>query len=423
MSRLTVDHQKRCLVQQGKPFFYQADTLWMAFSKLELNEWEEILQLRRMQRYTVVQISALPISHDNSKDDDALMPFERDGKGGWDFERINDAYFDKACRMLEMAVRYGLKPCIHLLWVNYLPDTWAAKRSPETVIPLESMLRVAEYITRRFLPYEVLYSVSGDTSFESERICEHYRQAIKVIRREDPKALITLHLQPHAEVPLDLGEMIDFYTFQGGHTKSGNNHDNQYRFAEFYWNRPGNKPVINTEPPYDGHGFGHEYGRHGTFDIRRAMWHSLLSGAQAGITYGAHGLWSMHRAGQGFTSVEFSGHPFDWRTSLRLEGAWEPGFIRDIWERFDLFGLVPMGDLKDYSELIRLAATDEWYALYVPYPTDVRLPFGLSAGQEIVVYDLATKRRLHPEFVAHASAGLLVMPQVNADVLYLIRRK
>lgn len=97
MSRITVDHSKRCLMRGGKPFFYLADTLWMAFSKLTLSEWEEILLLRRMQRFTVLQISALPISHDNSEDADDIKPFSVDSQGRLDFDRINDAYFDKAC--------------------------------------------------------------------------------------------------------------------------------------------------------------------------------------------------------------------------------------------------------------------------------------------------------------------------------------
>jgi hypothetical protein len=234
--------------------------------------------------------------------------------------------------------------------------------------------------------------------------------------------MITLHLQPHAEVPIELGEMIDYYTFQGGHTKSGADYNNQYRFARFYWDRPGNKPVINTEPPYDGHGWGHEYGRHSAFDVRRAMWQSLLSGAQAGITYGAHGLWSMHRAGQEFTSVAFSGHPFDWRTSLYLEGAWEPSFIRHLWEQYDLFGLVPWDDLEGQHESIRLSSSDQWHVLYVPYPTDVRLPFGLEEEHQIILFELKNKRRLYSEFIADANAGVLLMPQVNSDVVYLIRR-
>lgn len=420
MDRLKVNPKNRSLLQGGKPFFYLADTLWMAFSKLEMNEWEEILQLRRQQRFTVVQISALPISHDNSSDEEALMPFLPGKDQAWDFDAINTKYFDKACQMLQMAVDYGLMPCIHLLWANYVPDTWASKHSPETAMPLQSALDYVKYAVSRFSPYQVIYSVSGDTGFETEKVSEYYDKAIKIIRKEDPKALLTLHLNPQAQVPPPLAEQLDFFTFQGGHCVSGDQHNYHYRLAQYYWNRPENKPVINTEPPYDGHGFGFEYGRHGTADIRRAMWQSLLSGAQAGTAYGAHGLWSMHRAGQAFTSVAFSGHPFDWRYSLRLPGAWEPGFMRDLWEQYSLFNLKPMDDLISHSAAIRLAKNDEWYALYVPYPSDVTLPFAIKEGQEIVLYDLTYRRRMQAE--VNLDTNTLLTPQANTDVLYLIKR-
>ncbi len=422
MSRITINPENRCLMKNGQPFFYQADTLWMAFSKLNLSEWEEILRLRRMQRYNVLQISALPISHDDSEDTNALAPFLPDARGHYDFKQINEEYFDKACEMLQMAVDFGFTPCIHLIWSNYVPDTWAAEYSPNTLMPLDEMKDVVAYMVKRFRDYEPLYSVTGDTDFETEKVCEHYRQAIKVIRENDPQALLTMHPRPHSEMPQDLHDSLDFYTFQGGHMRSGEEYKNHYRFAEYFWAKPGNKPVINTEPPYEAHGFGHEYGRFLAFDVRRAMWQSVLSGAQAGISYGAHGLWSMHRVGQTFSSVAFSGHPLDWRAALRLEGAYEPGFIRDLWERYSLFDLKPMSDLPGHSELVRLAENDAWRVIYVPYPTDLNLPFGLSENQEIILFELTNKRRLSAEFKADKEAGVLLMPQVNSDVVYLVRK-
>ena len=421
MDRICVDQVKRCFTQKGKPFFYLADTLWMAFSKLEMNEWEEILLLRRMQRFTVLQISALPISHDNSQDKSALAPFSPDGSGGWDFDTINTAYFDKACDMLGRAVELGFTPCVHLLWANYVPDTWAAARSPDTVMPIESAMHFVEYIVRRFLPYGVIYSLSGDTSFETDRVCQYYRQAAGIVRTVDPEALITLHLQPHADVPDDLCQLLDFYSFQGGHVRSGRDASNQYRFARYYWDKPGLKPVVNSEPPYDGHGYGFEYGRHSAFDVRRAIWQSLLSGAQAGAAYGAHGLWSMHRIGQRFNNTQFSGQPVDWRTALRFEGAWEPSFAREIFERYNLNNLTPMDDLSSQNESIRMAGSENCFVLYAPYACDMQLPFSLDA-YEIDLFDMESKRRLQAETVNSEDGSTLLMPQVNSDMLYVIRR-
>ena len=42
------------------------------------------------------------------------------------------------------------------------------------------------------------------------------------------------------------------------------------------------------------------YGRFHQFEIRRAAWQSILTGAFAGITYGAAGIYSWHTYGKDF---------------------------------------------------------------------------------------------------------------------------
>ncbi len=418
MDRVKIDLSRRCFTRGGEDFFYLADTLWMAFSKLSLPEWEEILRMRRMQRYNVLQISALPISHDNSSDAHALSPF---GPGG--FSELNEAYFDRASKMLEMAVRYGFTPCIHLLWVNYIPDTWAGTMPTGTPLELKDALSAVSYMARRFKPYAPIYSISGDTKFESLRVTDYYDKAIDIVRAIDPEALLTLHLAPHADVPERLCEKIDFYTFQGGHT-AGNELENHYRFGLHYYGKPGAKPVVNTEPPYDGHGHGHADGRHGAESLRCAAWQSLLSGASAGVTYGAHGLWSMHRAGQVFSGMVFSNKPFDWRTALRLPGAWEMANARALFEMHNLFGLAPCDALDEKYESIRMAATSDLatLAIYVPFACDVHLTLSLE-GYDIWLYDLSNMHRLNPEPVTEKDRTTLIMPEVNADLLYIAKKR
>ncbi|MBC8932636.1 DUF4038 domain-containing protein, partial [Escherichia coli] len=63
------------------------------------------------------------------------------------------------------------------------------------------------------------------------------------------------------------------------------------------------KPVINSEPCYELMGYSRQkYGRFSREDVRKAAWQSVLSGAIAGISYGAHGIWSWHEEGSTFGS-------------------------------------------------------------------------------------------------------------------------
>jgi len=135
--RITIDKAKNCLASGGKPFFYLADTAWMAFQKLTLTEFAQYLHFRKTQRFSVIQFSVLPISHDTSTASDDLEPFTLNPDGTRDFFKYNPDYFDKAEAIIRMTFEADLVPCLHLLWANYIPDTWAAERSPSTVMPLK----------------------------------------------------------------------------------------------------------------------------------------------------------------------------------------------------------------------------------------------------------------------------------------------
>ena len=66
-----------------------------------------------------------------------------------------------------------------------------------------------------------------------------------------------------------------------------------------------------------------------------------MSGANAGITYGAHGIRDWHLDQATFPSETFSSHPFRWQTSLRFPGAWSARFSKGAWENYELYRSEP----------------------------------------------------------------------------------
>lgn len=418
MSRVQI--KSNYFTRDGKPFFYQGDTLWMAFSKLTVEEWKEIMAVRRAERFTITQISVLPIAHDNAPAPEDLHPFAL-ADGHYDLDTINDAYFDKAEEMLAETVVQGLVPCLHLLWANYVPDTWASEKSPDTVMTWPQMEKYLRYAVARFEKYQPIYSISGDTKFETERMVDIYEKAIALMRELAPEALLTMHLTPDADPPERL--VLDFYSYQAGHMVQCQ--DNNFLFAQQFLSRKDGKPIVNTEPPYEAHGHGHRYGRFDEFDIRKALWMSLLAGASAGTGYGAHGMWMMYREGQSFNNIPFSGKPFHWRTTLDLPGAWEGGFAQLLYERYDLYGLLPVDCLKSgTAPQIQAAEADNGIILiYVPYSCDVftTLP---SEQYEIDGIEMTHKRYMKPEILESENGeAVICMPQHNSDMLYILRRK
>ena len=94
-------------------------------------------------------------------------------------------------------------------------------------------------------------------------------------------------------------------------------------------------------------------------DVRKAAWQSLLAGGAAGITYGAHGIWSWQTPTATF--AEEIGEAFDrpmiWPEALSFPGADDYGFIKQLFELLNIQELVPCQErLIDADEQIRMAA-------------------------------------------------------------------
>lgn len=418
---LSVSKSGTYFLRDGRPFFYLADTVWAAFSNTTMDEWRAYLAYRRRQGFTALQISVLPILHDASASSLDLHPFETDEQGRWDFGAPSRDYFAQAAEMVSVARDEGFVAALVLLWCNYVPDTWGAQRTPDVVMPSEAVVPYVEYVVRAFASYDPIYVISGDTDFPSERAMDYYATALRVVKDLSPQALTTLHLAPQTDLPDEFvrSPHLDFYMYQSGHHIEELNR--AYTLAQRFAGKSVRRPVVNGEPCYEGHGHGHRYGRFSAFDVRKAIWQSLLSGAGAGVTYGAHGVWSWHTQGSAFTSESFSMRPFDWHEALRLEGAWDASFARAIVERYDLIGLEALPNAQDVSPEIRVAASADrsHIVAYIPYPTEVTLDVNGADEHTWTVIDMATRR--WGDIPLSRSTGRLVVPmhEANSDILVI----
>ena len=418
MSRLAISATQDYLLRDGKPFFYLADTAWMAFSNFPLAHWPRYLAYRKRQGFTALQISILPVTHDTSMSPDNLDPFLSDADGKWNPTAYNEAYFDKAEKMVAMAVEQGFVPVLGVLWANYVPGTGFSRRTPiPTAMPLDAAVAYATYAAGRFKKYDPAFFISGDTSFDSPEEEKYYLAASQAVRAVCPDALQTMHLSPRADLSQPLCESIDFYMYQSGHGTQSQ--DRPYLLAEKFTAYPIKRPVVNSEPPYEGHGRVGEKSRFNAFDVRKATWQSLLSGAKMGVTYGAHGIWMFHRRGMNFLNAANSFEPFDWDQALLLDGAWDVGYAKWLFETYNFFELEPANIVLNNDKEIRAATTKDGskVALYSPYSFDVELAIDLS-GYRCVQIDLGTRRVLTPEVVG-GTPSRIRMHSMNGDSLFV----
>jgi hypothetical protein len=377
---MTIAVEKQYFTREGKPFFYLADTVWNVFANAPIEEWKEYLAYRKWQQFNVLQFSMLPILHDNSELNDPVMPFYISPNGEWDFYRIHEGYFDKAEEMIRLACEAGFIPNLTLLWCSFVPGTWLRNPDPSIIMPLEAVAPYVQYVAKRFAKYDPIYMISGDTDF-SEEANVYYSHAALALKEVSPNSTTTLHTRTSEQWPDRFIQMkeLDFYVYQSGHLLQ----DIQlpFKLAERYAKEPVERPILNSEPCYEGAGHGMQYGRFDAFSLRRAFWQSVLSGASAGFTYGAHGIWSWHARGAAFNNEVWSKTPLDWRRALELQGAWDVSFAKTIVEQKGLYAAIPAQELLlTLYEDIRVAATPDrnCIAVYVPFTTSVKLQGDLS---------------------------------------------
>lgn len=420
MRKISISKNGDYFESEGKKFFYFADTAWAAIPRATPDEWIEYLDYRRTQGFNAIQLNLLPVMHDMSCSESNIYPFKLQDDGIMDFHSINVSYFDKAFKMMEEACKKEFVPILAPLWCNYVEDSWASQRLPRSVMPIDMVEEYMRYVVKRFESLKPIYIISGDTLFETEKVCRYYHTEMKVLKELSPSALATIHLKPDADLPDEFmnSPLLDFYMYQSGHSIEEQNLS--YDSAEKFYNASVKRPIINGEPCYEGLSFGFKYGRFKAFDVRKAMWQSILGGAKAGITYGAHGVWNWHREGDSYNGSEFAGKPYDWRTAMNFQGAWDAGFLKYIFENYDMFDIEPLQKILNNTKEIRMAATNNLskIVIYSPYNVDIKIEMNL-VDYSFIMIDLEKRNVGLPQIAVGKETSVINMNRFNADTLYI----
>ena len=164
------------------------------------------------------------------------------------------------------------------------------------------LINYVKYVVKRFQKYEPIYFVSGDTDFPTLQAIEYYQIVLDTLKKYDKESLVSFHIKGRLdEIPEQFLKRIDFFSYQSGHNKNYQN--TAFTIPQKLRQKGIKLPIINTEPCYEQISYSHschEFGRFSREDIRKIAWQSILSGANARITYGAHGIWSWHHKGENF---------------------------------------------------------------------------------------------------------------------------
>ena len=108
--------------------------------------------------------------------------------------------------------------------------------------------------------------------------------------------------------------------------------------------------------------------RYSAFDVRKAAWRAVLSGADAGLGYGSFGIWPWKDSSHPEQKLEQNFNvqlvPYDWRTCLTFRGAKDLGFLKSILDEYALSGLNSLNSNEDNA--IRAAESENYVLIYLP---------------------------------------------------------
>jgi hypothetical protein len=369
--RLAVSTDGRHLVDaaSGRPFLYLADTAWELFHRLDREQAERYLTDRAAKGFTVIQAVALAeldglrvpnaYGHRPFVGEDPTRPALAPGGA--------DDYWDHVDWIVDRAAELGLFVGLLPTWGDKWNERWGVGR---VVFDPPQAEEYGRFLGERYAARRVIWILGGDRNPETPEHVQVVRALARGLARGDGGAhLMTYHPQGGGSSAQWFHEddWLDFNMFQSGHAALLTpNHATTLRERE---RRPV-KPVLDGEPCYEDHpvNWKPEEGWFDEWDVRRAAWGSLLSGA-CGHTYGNHNVWQMWQPGREPVSAARTA----WYEALDHPGAFQMGHLRWLLERRPWHELEPApGLLADPNppgadhKLAARAADGSFALVYLP---------------------------------------------------------
>ena len=391
MEKLRISENGRFFVKaDGTPFPWLADTVWTIPQRMKWDDVEYLMQKRKSQGFTVLQIVALDPERDVQMRTPAGDAALEDG----DLDRLNEKYFAYLDWILDKAEEYGFYVLLLPVWGQLVVgDDWAGGVFPKTVTE-ENAYGYGEWIGKRYREKShILWCLGGDRQPVHKGV--DYRNVWRRMAEGLAKGLLDkdlkynekdpaweeLLLTYHACHEAETGECstlsywdgeeeawIRFVMLQSGHGLLPKNYEivaKEYENPHVrpVWDgEPAYEMMITTFPPVD-----ESY--HGAWMVRRRAYWSLLSGS-FGHTYGHASVWcSIGEKERGIMTK------YSWYEALQSEGSGQMKYLREIMEDLRLMTCLPASGIVDgqdgSEEMNRHVAVSEdaegrFFCAYLP---------------------------------------------------------
>jgi hypothetical protein len=320
---LRVSANRRHFVHaNGTPFYWLGDTWWMGLSdRLSWEGFMELTQDRRAKGFTVVQLVAGLVPHEE------VCPIDpgchNEGGAVWDpqFHQINPRFFDCADRRIDYLIQQGLVPAIVGAWSHVLEQMGPTK-----------MKKHWRNLIARYGAYPVFWICGGEVLDPPDHA--GWTDVTRYIRNTDPyHHPVTAH-EVSPDLPAIHDELLtDFHLFQPSH-HGWNSIAVEIAQLNLHYARTAlTKPLIVGEIGYEMLAKSH------LEDFQRAaFWLGMLNGA-AGHTYGANGVFESYSAEKQLHRRRWSFH--SWREGMDLPGSYQIGLGAQLLRQYPWWRFAP----------------------------------------------------------------------------------
>lgn len=399
----------------GTPFFYLADTAWNGALLSTEAEWAGYLGDRKAKGFTAIQFVMTAPWLAALADAEGRMSFHADDALGPRAYAVNEGAFPRMDDRIRAVNEAGLLAVPVLAWAAHKTDTGRS-------LPTRFLTELIEFAVRRYSSRNVLWLLAGDGRYGLWRSWRWKKVARRVFAAAD-HAPVALHPQgltwPYRSFRRE--PWLDVIGYQSSHSDSP---------KTLRWLLAGpparewpsiRKPFLNLEPCYEGIRNWNGTAPFTNREVRRAMYASLLNAPMAGVTYGAHGIWSWQREPGTPMNHAGTGVAPTWRDALDLPGSHDVHRLATLFNSLEWWRLRPAPGLlaaqpapNDWSRFVSCSATDA---------LDLALCYLPSGGAVTLARTPALAEWFDPRTAARlpASSTRAIHAPSNDDWLLLLR--
>ena len=320
----------------GMPFFWLGDTVWTGPAFATLEDWKTYLDDRAAKKFSVIQYNMVCPGRTAPADREGNRAFE-----GNKNVRINPAFYQRLDRFMDAINDAGFAAAPILMWAltEKDPGNFLSEADIETII---------RYEIARYGAHHVVWLLAGDNRYDP-RSAEKWKRIGRKVFAHGPHQPVSTH-PTGMNWPWESWrdeKWLTVFGYQSGHGDDAKTLEwiHSGPIAKNWRNQPA-RPIINLEPPYEDH-LGYQSRKpHSAYNVRRAVYWSLLNAPTAGVTYGGHGLWSWQTE-PGKTPPDHGGTGVAkvWHEALQLPGSTDMRHMAELISSLEWWKLRPNQEL------------------------------------------------------------------------------